>query len=105
MDNLDSFTPFVRDLVIGFITLFSIINPFGMAFVFLARTRGLEEVRRKVVARRIGIHAFVIMIVSFIIGGYILRFFGITVPALRVAGGLVVAMAGWKMLNDPDSTE
>ena len=105
MENLENFTTFVRDLVIGCITLFSIINPFGMAFVFLARTRGLEEARRKVVARRIGINAFVIMIVSFIIGGYILRFFGITVPALRVAGGLVVAMAGWKMLNDPDSTE
>ena len=103
--GLENVHPFVRDLVIGFITLFSIINPFGMSFVFLARTRGLEESRRAALARRIGINAFIIMIVSFIVGGYILRFFGISVPALRLAGGLVVALAGWKMLNDPEVTE
>ena len=102
MPVLEHAGPFVKDLLIGYITLFSIINPFGIAFVFLARTRGLTQPQRKALARRIGIYAFAIVIVSFIIGTHIMRFFGITVPALRIAGGLVVALAGWKMLNDPD---
>lgn len=103
MNHLELLRPFVHDLLIGFIALFSIINPFGMAFVYLARTRGLPEQRRKVLARRIGVYSFFIMIASLIVGGFIMKFFGITVPALRLAGGLVVAIAGWKMLNDPDT--
>jgi multiple antibiotic resistance protein len=42
---------------------------------------------------------------SLYIGAYVLSFFGISIPVLRVAGGIVVAMSGWQMLNAPDATE
>jgi multiple antibiotic resistance protein len=97
--------PFLTELLIGYMTLFSIINPFGIAFVFLATTRGLTEPERTALARRIGFYSFVILIVSLFIGAQVLRFFGVTLPALRIAGGLVVALSGWSMLTAPDDAD
>jgi multiple antibiotic resistance protein len=100
---MHSFTaaPYVTDLIIGYITLFSIINPFGVAFVFLTMTRSLSEPARARVARQIGIYSFIILIVSLFLGTQIMRFFGISISALRIAGGLVVALSGWSMLTAP----
>ncbi len=97
--------PFVTELLIGYMTLFSIINPFGLAFVFYARTRRLPERERGAVAKRIAFYSFIILLVSMFIGSQILRFFGLTVPALRIAGGLVVALSGWSMLTAPDDPD
>jgi multiple antibiotic resistance protein len=97
--------PFVTELLIGYMTLFSIINPLGLAFVFYARTRRLSEQDRVAVARRIAFYSFVILLISLLIGSPILRFFGVTVPALRIAGGLVVALSGWSMLTAPDESD
>jgi multiple antibiotic resistance protein len=96
--------PFVADLLIGYMTLFSIINPFGVSFVFLSMTRSLSEPARGAVARRIGVYSFVVLIVSLFVGSQIMRFFGITLPALRIVGGLVVALSGWSMLTAPDDS-
>lgn len=96
---------FLRELSIGYLTLFSIINPFGLAFVFLSMTGGVTEATRSRVARRIGFYSFFILIVSLFIGSQIMNFFGITLPALRIAGGLVVALSGWSMLQAPQEAE
>ena len=92
----------VNDLLIGYMTLFSIINPFGVAFVFLSMTRYASEAERSAIARRVGIFSFAVLIASLLIGSQIMRFFGISIPALRIAGGLVVALSGWSMLSAPD---
>jgi multiple antibiotic resistance protein len=96
--------PFLNELLIGYMALFSIINPFGVSFVFLNLTRGLTEAERHVVAHRIGIYSFAILVVSLFIGSQVLRVFGVSLSALRIAGGLVVALSGWSMLNAPDSS-
>jgi multiple antibiotic resistance protein len=98
----ETFARFVTDLVIGYMTLFSIINPFGVAFIFLNMTRGLSEAERAALARKVGFFSFAVLIVSLLVGAEVMRFFGITVPALRIAGGLVVALSGWSMLTAPD---
>jgi multiple antibiotic resistance protein len=90
----------VGDFVFGFGTLFAIINPYGLAFVFLDRTMGLSEPERRRIAKRIALNALIVLLVSLFAGSAILRFFGISLPALRIAGGLVVAHAGWTMLNE-----
>lgn len=89
------------DFLFGFGTLFAIINPYGLAFVFLDRTAGLTDAERARIARTIATYAFVVLVVSLFAGSTILGFFGISLPALRIAGGLVVAVAGWTMLNAP----
>src|SRR4051794_107396 len=91
----------LEQFLFGFGTLFAIINPYGHSFVFLNRTLSLSEAERRVVAPRVALFAFGILIVSLFARSEILRFFGITLPALRIAGGLVVAASGWVMLHEP----
>lgn len=84
-----------------FWALFPVVNPPGSALVFLTMTRRLSHQHRGELALRIGLFSFLIIIVSLLVGAYVLAFFGISVPVLRVAGGLVVAAAGWKLMNAP----
>ncbi|MCU0870497.1 MAG: NAAT family transporter [Burkholderiales bacterium] len=95
--------------LLAFPALLSIINPLGGAFIFLGATEALPEERRANLARWVAIHGFVLLNVSIYVGAYVLEFFGISMPVLRVAGGVVVTMTGWGLLqageasNDPDA--
>ena len=91
--------------LLAFGALFSIVNPLSGAFIFFGATRELEPRVRSHVSRWVAIYAFSIVAASLYIGAYVLSFFGISIPVLRVAGGIVVAMSGWQMLNEPDATE
>ncbi len=99
MNGLSAFG-LAEQFLFGYGTLFAIINPFGLAFVFLNRTIGLSEAERGSVARRVALFAFAVLLVSLFAGTAILRFFGISLPALRIGGGLVVAASGWAMLHE-----
>ena len=89
----------------AFTALFSIVNPLSGAFIFFGATRELDPKQRSATARWIAIYAFIIVAASLYIGAYVLGFFGVSLPVLRVAGGIIVAAAGWRMLNAPDVTE
>ena len=94
-------TAMMKELLLELGTLFAIINPYGLAFVFLNRTMSLSEGERATVARQVAIYAFFVLgLVSGFAGTMILGFFGVSIPALRIAGGLVVAVAGWNLLNE-----
>jgi multiple antibiotic resistance protein len=92
----------ISDILFGFTGLISIINPIGVAFVFLDRTAALTDEARSQLARRVAINAFFVLLTAFFVGTPILHFFGISLEALRIAGGLAVSVAGWQMLNAPD---
>ncbi|HVA37333.1 MAG TPA: MarC family protein [Candidatus Dormibacteraeota bacterium] len=83
--------------VIG--ALLPMINPFGGAPIFLGLTAGCSPAERTLIARRVALYGFGLLIGSFFLGSHVLAFFGVSVPALRVAGGLVVMAAGWNLLN------
>ncbi len=53
-------------------------------------------------ARRIAVNSFVLMIAAYTIGSYVLSFFGISIPVVQVGGGLIVISTGWAMLNQKD---
>jgi multiple antibiotic resistance protein len=91
--------------LLAFTALFSIVNPLSGAFIFFGATRELDPITRAAVARWISIYAFSIVAVSLYVGAYVLGFFGVSIPVLRVAGGIIVAASGWRMLNAPDATE
>jgi multiple antibiotic resistance protein len=80
--------------------LFPVINPPGSALVFLSLTKRASTKARRSLARRVATNAFFVMALSLLVGSVVLRFYGISVPILRVAGGLIVAMSGWKLLNE-----
>src|SRR6185437_16055462 len=89
----------VTEFLFSFGALFAIINPYGLAFVFLDSTISLSERERGRLALQVATYAFGVLLVSLFIGSHILNFFGISIPALRIAGGLVVAVSGWTMLH------
>jgi multiple antibiotic resistance protein len=95
----------VEFFLLAFPALFSIINPLGGAFVFLSATRWLSPITREHVARWITIYSILILLVSMYVGAVVLGFFGISLPVLRVAGGIIIAVYGFRMLHAPDTVE
>ena len=85
--------------------LFPIINPIGSAPIFLGLTAGCTEAERNTLAWRVAINSIFLLAGSMFVGSHLLVFFGITLPVVRIAGGLVVVAFGWKLLQsgvDPD---
>ena len=84
---------------VTFGALLPIANPFSTAPVFVAISRRMSHSRRKQQARMAGLYMAMVLLVSLLAGALILEFFGISLPALRIAGGLVIARIGFSMLN------
>jgi multiple antibiotic resistance protein len=85
--------------------LFPIVNPIGGAPIFLALTRHCNDKERNALALQVTRSSFLLLLGSLLVGSYVLEFFGITLPVVRVAGGLVVTAAGWSLLHEGDQTE
>ena len=85
--------------------LFPIVDPIGGAPVFLLLTRDYAPDTRRVLARRIAVDSFILLIASFTLGAHVLSFFGISLPVVQVGGGLIVVSAGWAMLNQKDAND
>ncbi|WP_207483772.1 MarC family protein [Arenibaculum pallidiluteum] len=98
-------TDVVQTFLLAFSALFSIVNPIGAAFIFSQATTGRTHDERSLLARKIAIYSALILLGALWGGTYILAFFGISLPALRMAGGLVVATSAWSLLYAPEQTE
>jgi len=79
--------------------LFPIVNPVGNAPIFLALTAYCTDRERRALALRVAINGFFLLLGSLFVGSYVLEFFGITLPVLRIAGGVVVAAFGWTLAD------
>jgi len=85
--------------------LFPIVDPIGGSPVFLLLTKDYAVETRRLLARRIAVNSFVLLVASFTIGSHVLSFFGISIPVVQVGGGLIVISTGWAMLNQKDGTD
>jgi len=85
--------------------LFPIVNPIGGAPVFLAFTSDYTTPARRLLAWRITVNSFILIVASYLIGTHILAFFGISIPVVQVGGGLIVISTGWAMLKQKDPDE
>jgi multiple antibiotic resistance protein len=84
------------EFVTIFIALFAIIDPFGGIPVFLTVTRGEKSPGK--IAFKSCISAFVVLLVFLLAGRLILNFFGISIPAFQVGGGIIIFLTGLPML-------
>ena len=89
----------VRNVLLVFAALLPIVNPFGMAPIFAEMTQGYSTSIRRTVAMRVAVNCTGLLVASLFVGSYILQFFGISLAAVQVGGGLLVAIAGWRILN------
>ena len=88
-----------------FAAIFPVVNPPGSALVFLGLTRDASHEIRRILAWRVARNSLFVLVCSFFLGALVLKFYGISIPVLRVAGGFIVAVAGWKLLNEGSQKE
>ncbi|MEQ9309049.1 MAG: MarC family NAAT transporter [Balneolaceae bacterium] len=86
-------------LIASFTSLFSVVNPLTAMPVFMTLTEQESDKEKAVTARKASIYMFFVLIIFLLAGTYILSFFGISLPGIRIAGGLVIMRAGFSMLN------
>jgi multiple antibiotic resistance protein len=91
--------------LLTFAGLFPIVNPLEAAPFFLGVTANLSSAERVVLARKVAVNGFALLLGSMALGPWLLEFFGIELPVVRIAGGLVVAALGWKLLTQEAWTD
>ena len=95
----------VRNIILIVSALFSIVDPLGGSPIFLSLTRDYQPAARRTLSRQIAINSFFLLVGSYLIGTHILGFFGISLPAVQVGGGLIVISTGWTLLKRRDDDE
>lgn len=85
-------------LVTSFVTLFVVIDPLGLIPLFIALTQGMSPDRRRAIGRRACVIAAVLLTIFGLLGQKLLDFVGISMPAFRIAGGLLLFLTALDML-------
>ncbi len=82
-----------------FLALFPIVDPFGGIPIFFTMTANWSPQERRRTAFKTGVWVFVILVTFLFFGRFVLHFFGISLPVLQIAGGLIVANTAWGMVT------
>jgi multiple antibiotic resistance protein len=89
--------------LLTFAGLFPIVNPLESAPLFLDLTRHCDTGERNRLVREVTFNSFFLLLGSMLLGPWMLGFFGIDLPVVRIAGGLVVVSVGWKLFSRGDT--
>ena len=92
-------SPYVRFSLLAVSSVFFLVDPFAALPTFLAVTAGVDPARRRRMARKASITAWVVLTAFALAGQYIFRLFGITLPAFEIAGGVILLLIGLDMLE------
>jgi multiple antibiotic resistance protein len=90
---------FIQVCLTSFFSLLPIVNPIGNTPIFLAITEGVTIRERHRLSRRTAVYVFATLTFFLLIGGSVLRIFGISLDVVRIAGGIMIFHAAWGMLN------
>jgi multiple antibiotic resistance protein len=82
-----------------FLALFPIVDPFGGVPIFFSLTSSWPAAERRRTALKTSFYVFTILVVFLFFGRFVLSFFGISLPVLKIAGGLIVANTAWGMVT------
>ena len=96
---------FVHTMLLAVGALLPIVDPLGGALIYQQLTAGVRPEARPALARLVAFDSFVLLLGSALIGAYVLDFFGVSIPAVQVAGGIVVCALAWPLLTGPDAPE
>lgn len=86
---------------LGLVVLLPLANPLTTVALFLGLAGNMNSARRNQQARMASVYVFIIMMVAYYAGQVVMNTFGISIPGLRIAGGLIVAFIGFRMLFPP----
>jgi multiple antibiotic resistance protein len=96
-------TALFGSILVPIAALLPIVNPLGSAPLFLSMSADLPSESRRHLARAVAWNAFLLLAAAMLIGSHVLAFFGISLPIVRVGGGLLVTANGWRLLNADDA--
>ncbi len=85
--------------LVTFAALFPIVNPIESAPLYHVLTKNVPAGRRRVLARKVAVGATSLLLGSMLLGPWLLIFFGIELPVVRIVGGIVLVTLGWKLLT------
>jgi multiple antibiotic resistance protein len=94
--------PFLHLIFFGFISLFPAVNPVGSAFIVEPLLTGLTRQERRNAVKKVTVYCFIICTVSALVGSWILKLFGISIPIVQLAGGIMICRMGWQLLTTED---
>jgi multiple antibiotic resistance protein len=95
----------LQSIILILSALFPIVNPLGGSPVFLALTKEYPSSARRILARKVAINSFVLLIASILVGTHVLAFFGISIPVVQVGGGMMVIANGWALLKQKEDID
>src|SRR5262245_19503005 len=93
--------PFVGSILLAVAALLPIVDPLTSIPIYLRLTAGVPEAARDDLAKAVAVYSLMLLMGSALIGVYVLRFFGISIADVRVAGGIVVCWLAWSLLTAP----
>ena len=96
---------FIHLVLIGFVALFPVVNPIGTAFIISPYFSSLSRKERLAVVKKITFYAFIICSVTLFLGHWILEVFGLTVPIIQLAGGIMICKIGWSLLSSDNKDD
>ena len=99
LDIRHEVTAVIEATILVVAALFPIVNPLGSAAIFVNMVGEVTATTQRLLAQKIGIYSFFLLIGSLLWGVDVLSFFGISIYAVQIGGGLVVAATGWSLLN------
>jgi multiple antibiotic resistance protein len=94
---------FAEVILLAVGALLPIVDPLGGAPIYLAMTSGLTPEERGRMSKAVALNSFLLLVASALVGAYVLDFFGLSIPSVQVAGGIVVCGIAWSQLNSPNS--
>ncbi|MEO8475158.1 MAG: MarC family protein [Chryseolinea sp.] len=96
---------FVHLVLIGFVALFPVVNPIGTAFIVSPYLTGLQKKERLRIVKVVTIYAFMVCAITLFIGHWILELFGLSIPIIQLAGGIMICKIGWEFLSSDNDTK
>ena len=93
------YSAYVRFSLLALSSIFFLVDPFAALPTFLAVTEGADRLRRRAIARKASLTAWVVLSAFAVAGQYLFRIFGITLPAFEIAGGIILLLIGLDMLE------
>ncbi|MCZ7609939.1 MAG: MarC family protein [Ignavibacteriaceae bacterium] len=96
---------FINMLFISIVALFPVINPIGSALIVNPYLSQLPDSDKKAAVKKITLYAFSICVVALFAGRWILELFGISIPVVQLAGGIVICIIGWESLSARSDTK
>ena len=96
---MSDFYAYIHFVFIGFIALFPVVNPLGSAFIVSPYFSGLSNKQRVNAVKKIAFYVLILCLFVLLTGHWILELFGISVPIIQLAGGIMICKIGWDFLT------